>query len=457
MTHPTTTASRVRIVPLGGLGEIGRNMLVIESGPDVVVIDAGVQFPSSEMLGIEMVIPNISYLVHRADNLRGVLITHGHEDHIGALPWVLRDLHVPVYAPRMALEIIREKLKEHGRLNGADLRVAVPGSPVRLGGLQAEWFNVCHSIPDAMGIAVRTPLGTVLHTGDFKIDHDPIIGDPFDFGRVSRLCAEGVFALLADSTYADEEGSSSSDRVVAESLFRLIAEATGRIFVASFASQIARVQIVLDAASGAGRRVALLGRSMQNLVRIARDLNHLDVPEGVLISAAEAASLPDHQIIFMTTGSQGEPESALVRLANGEHPDVKLRPGDTVIVSATPIPGNETAVYDTVNGLARHGVRVITHRGSLVHVHGHAQRDELRALINLARPRYFVPVHGEYRMLRAHADLALDQGVPDENVFLITDGQILELSEEGGQVVGEAPAGQIHVHGLGEWDERGNV
>lgn len=432
-------------------------MLVLEYGDDIVVIDAGVEFPSSDMLGIDMVIPNISYLVHRADHIRGILITHGHEDHIGALPWVLRDISAPVFAPRMAIEIIRDKLKEHGRLAGSDLRVAVAGTPVKLGAFEAEWFNVCHSIPDAMGIALRTPLGTVIHTGDFKIDNDPIIGEPFDYGRLARLSGNGTFLLLSDSTYADEEGSSASDRLVAESLFRLITEATGRIFVASFASQIARIQIVLDSAAAADRKVALLGRSMQNLVRIARELGHLEVPEGVLVAPNEANSLPDRRVVFMTTGSQGEPQSALVRLANGEHQDVKLHPGDTVIISATPIPGNETAVFDTINELARRNVRVITSRGNTVHVHGHAQREELRSILNLTRPRHFIPVHGEFRMLRAHADLAMDQGVMEENVFLITDGQILEIGEKGGEVVGEAPAGQIYVHGLGEWDEAGNV
>jgi len=444
-------------VPLGGLGEIGRNMLVLEYGEDLVVIDAGVEFPSSDMLGIDMVIPNISYLVHRADHIRGILITHGHEDHIGALPWVLRDISAPVFAPRMAIEIIRDKLKEHGRLGGSDLRVAVAGTPVKLGAFEAEWFSVCHSIPDAMGIALRTPLGTVIHTGDFKIDNDPIIGEPFDYGRLARLCGNGTLLLMSDSTYADEEGSSASDRLVAESLFRLITEATGRIFVASFASQIARIQIVLDSAAASDRKVALMGRSMQNLVRIARELGHLDVPEGVLVAANEANSLPDRRVVFMTTGSQGEPQSALVRLANGEHQDVKLHPGDTVIISATPIPGNETAVFDTINELARRNIRVITSRGNTVHVHGHAQREELRAILNLTRPRYFIPVHGEFRMLRAHAELAMDQGVLENNVFLITDGQILEIGENGGEVVGEAPAGQIYVHGLGEWDEAGNV
>jgi ribonuclease J len=432
-------------------------MLVLEYENDIVVVDAGVEFPSSEMLGIEMVIPNVSYLLHRADNVRAILITHGHEDHIGALPWVLRDIPAPIYAPRMALEIIREKLKEHGRLGGADLRVAVAGTPVKLGAFEAEWFNVCHSIPDAMGIALRSPLGTIIHTGDFKIDHDPIIGEPFDFAGLARLCAGGVFLLLSDSTYADEEGSSDSDRLVAESLYRLISEAPGRVFVASFASQIARVQIVLDTAAASGRRVALLGRSMQNLVRIARDLGHLDAPEGILAPVNEANSLADHKVVFMTTGSQGEPESALVRLATGEHQDVRLRPGDTVIISATPIPGNETAVYDTINELARMNVHVVTSRGNMVHVHGHAQREELRAILNLTRPKYFVPVHGEFRMLRAHTELAVDQGVPEDHVFLITDGQILELDGEGGRIAGESPAGQIYVHGLGEWDEAGNV
>ena len=447
----------LKVLPLGGLGEIGKNMMVLEMGDDMIAIDAGVLFPEVDMPGVEVVIPNFDYLEENKDRFRGLLITHGHEDHIGAVPHLLKRMNVPVYAPAMAMELIRNKLKEHHLLDQAELTVVKPGRTVKLGALEAEWFSVCHSIPDACGIAVQTPLGTVVHSGDYKFDQDPIIGEPTDFGRLARICGNGVFLLLADSTYAEEEGFSGSDRTVAESLFRLIHEAQGRVFIVSFASLIARVQIAADAARSAGRKLAVLGRSMQNNVRIARELRHLDVPDGTLISPAEANSLPPHKVAFMTTGSQGEPSSALVRMSRREHPEVEVREGDTIIMSSNIIPGNEEAIYESIDNLVRLGAKVITNRHHLTHVSGHARREEMRTLFNIARPRYFVPVHGEYRMLKAQAELAAEAGVREGNIFLLEDGDQLALSADRGHIAAKVPAGHIFVHGLGVWDESGNV
>ncbi len=447
----------LKVLPLGGLGEIGKNMMVLEVGEDIVVIDAGVLFPEYDMPGVEVVIPNLDYLAENADRVRAIMITHGHEDHIGAVPYVVDHVSAPVYAPAMAVELLRHKLRESRRLDKTELRIARPGDTVSAGQLTAEWFPMCHSIPDAHGIAVHTPLGTVIHTGDFKIDHDPVIGYPTDFTDMARIAGDGVFLLMSDSTYAEDEGYSGSDRIAAEGLFKVIAEAEGRVFVASFASQIARVQIAADAARATGRKMAVLGRSMINNIRIARELGHLDVPQELMVKPAEAASLPDHKVLYMTTGSQGEPTSVLVRMSRGEHRDVDVRVGDTIVISANAIPGNEVSVNESIDDLVRQGARVITNRQQVTHVQGHARREELRTVLNLTRPRYFVPVHGEFRMLKAHAELAMNQGVAEDNVFLLTDGDQLELSENRGELIDKLPAGHVFVHGLGMWDESGNV
>jgi ribonuclease J len=432
-------------------------MMVIECGDDIVVIDAGVLFPEVDMPGIDVVIPNMDYLVDNADRVRALLITHGHEDHIGAVPHLLSRINVPVYAPRMARELIQQKLKQAGLLADARLHLAKPGEPVMAGSLEVEWFEVCHSIPDACGIAVRTAQGTVIHTGDFKIDHDPMIGEPSDLAELARICEDGVFLLLSDSTYADEEGYSDSDRVVTDGLFSLIADAPARVIVSSFASQIARIQIVADAAEAFGRKLAIVGRSMIENTRIARELGHLRIADNLLVSAAEAESLPSHKVIIMTTGSQGEPSSGLVRMSRDDHREVSIRDDDTIILSANTIPGNEVAVNDSINDLVHLGARVITNGPAKTHVSGHARREELRMLLNLVKPKYFVPVHGEYRMLKAHADLAVDQGVGPGNSVVLLDGEVLELDEKSVEIVDRVPSGHIFVHGLGMWDESGNV
>ena len=443
----------LRVVPLGGHGEIGKNMLALEYGDDIVVIDAGILFPDESTPGVDFAIPDITYLLENRSRVRAILITHGHEDHIGALPWVLEDLDVPVYAPRLAHGLISVKLKERGRLAGARLNVVEPYQPFRVGDLGVEFFRVCHSIPDAMGIAVTTPLGVVVHTGDFKIDHTPADGNTMDFAALARFAAEGVLLLCSDSTYAEVEGYTPSEQVVGEALDRVIGEAGGRVMIATFASLISRVQQIVDAAARHGRKVAVIGRSMINNVRMARKMGYLEVPEGILVSAKQAGRLPLDEVVIVATGAQGEPTSALVRVAMGTHPDMEIVPGDTVVISASPIPGNETLVARTIDNLHRQGADVLYSRIALVHVHGHGSREELKMMLGLVKPRFFVPVHGEYRHLVAHAAIARAAGVPASNTFVLEDGDVLELTEASGEVVGTVPAGIVYIEGQRRWTE----
>ena len=444
--------AKLRVIPLGGLGEIGKNMMALEYGDDILVIDAGVQFPSEDMLGVDLAIPDISYLMERRDKVRAILITHGHEDHTGALPYVLPRLKVPVYAPRLAHGLISVKLREQRSLRGTRLEVVEPGKRLELGPFRVEFFRVCHSIPDAMGIAIRTPLGLVLHTGDFKIDHTPIDGKPTDFPKLAQLASEGVFLLFSDSTYAELPGFTPSERVVGETLDRVIGEAPGRVMVASFASLISRIQQVINAAAKHQRRVGVVGRSMVNNVKMALEMGYLEDEAGVLASLNEVKNLPNHKVVIATTGSQGEPTSALVRMANREHREVQVVPGDTVVLSASPIPGNETLVSRTINNLTRRGARVLYERNALVHVHGHASQEELKLMLNLLRPKYFVPVHGEYRHLVVHASLARALGVAPEDAFVLEDGDVLELTSKSGAIVDRVPLGDIFVDGRRVWD-----
>ena len=444
-------------MPLGGLGEIGKNMMVLETVDDIVVIDAGVLFPEWDMPGIDVVIPDMDYLEENSARVRALLITHGHEDHIGAVPHFLNRLSVPVFAPAMAHELLHDKLRQARMRDEADLRLIRPGEQHEIGDLTVEWFSVCHSVPDSMGIAIDTPAGVVIHTGDFKIDNSPVIGSPSDLGVIADICQDGALLVMSDSTYAEEEGYCPSDREVVESLPRLIGAAQGRVIVSSFASQIARIQIVADACMAHDRKLCVLGRSMVSNTKIARELGHLDISGDLTITSAEANSLPDHKVLILTTGSQGEPQSGLVRMSRNDHRDIRIKDGDTVIMSANTIPGNEMPVNESINDLVRLGARVITNREQRTHVPGHARKEELRMLLNVTRPKYFVPLHGEYRMLKAHADLARATGVEKENVFLLTDGDVLELDDESGKVVDHIEAGHIFVHGLGMWDESGNV
>ena len=447
----------LRVIPLGGLGEIGKNMMVIEYGNEAVVIDSGVLFPEENMPGVDFVIPDISYLVENSDKVKAILITHGHEDHIGALPYVLDRLDVPVYSSRLTHGLITVKLRERGRLADARLNVVRPHEPFTIGKLGIEFFRVCHSIPDAMGIAVKTPLGYVIHTGDFKVDHTPVDGKGTDLSALARMAEEGVMLLCSDSTYAEVDGYTPSERVVGEALDREIARAQGRVMVATFASLISRIQQVVDAAVRYGRKVTVVGRSMANNVKMARNMGYLHVPDDTMISMNEARKLPHDEVVIIATGAQGEPTSALVRIANGEHQDVEIERGDTVIISASPIPGNETLVSRTIDNLLRQGARVLYSRVAMVHVHGHASREELKMMLSLVKPKFFVPVHGEYRHLVAHADIAVSLGIPPENTFVLEDGEVLELREDYGEVVDDVPAGHVYVDGHRTWDDTSKV
>ncbi|MSQ11890.1 MAG: ribonuclease J [Dehalococcoidia bacterium] len=432
-------------------------MLALEYGDDIVVIDCGLMFPEEDMLGVDLVIPDISYLERNAKRIRGILITHGHEDHTGALPYVLPRLKVPVYAVGLGYELVQVKLREHHVLRDALLHRAEPGQPIQLGALRAEFFRVCHSIPDAMGVALTTPLGLVIHTGDFKIDHTPIDGRPTDFQHLALLCSKGLLLLLSDSTYAEVPGYTQSEAVVREWLERIIREAPGRVIVATFASLISRVQMVLNAAADSGRKVAIVGRSMVDNTTIATKTGYLLVPEGVLLPWERIKNLPPEEVVVITTGSQGEPTSGLTRIANGSHPLIRIIPNDTVVVSASPIPGNETVISRTIDNLTRQGARVLTSRNALVHVHGHASQEDLKLMLRVTQPKYFVPVHGEYRHLAAHGLLAQSVGVPEKNVFVMEDGDVLELTTAHGSIVERIPCGHIYVDGLRLWDPKSAV
>ena len=438
--------SNLRIIPLGGLGEIGKNMMALECGDDIVVIDCGVQFPSEDMLGVDLIIPDISYLLERLDRVRAILITHGHEDHIGALPFVLPRLTVPVYAPKLAHGLISVKLREHRGARESRAEVIEPGVPYQFGNnFRVTWFRVCHSIPDAMGLAIETPLGTVIHTGDFKIDHTPVDGRTLDLAYLARHGSGGVLLLFSDSTYAEVPGYTPSEQVVGAALDRAIGDAPGRVMVATFASLISRIQQVIQAADRYSRKVSIVGRSMVDNVNMAAAMGYLTLPPGILLPLSESRRLPPEEVVLLTTGSQGEPTSALVRIANRDHRDVRVMEGDTVIISATPIPGNELLVSRTIDNLLRQGAEVLYDRIALVHVHGHASQEELKVMLSLLRPRYFVPVHGEYRHLVAHARLAQDLGVDESGIFVMEDGDLLELSEDGGRME-ENGARRAHLH-----------
>ena len=441
--------SQLRIIPLGGLGEIGKNMMALEYEEDIIIVDCGVQFPEEGMFGVDLIIPDISYLKERVDKVRAILITHGHEDHIGALPFILPQLQCPVYAPRLAHGLITAKLKERRSARDSVVNPIDPGIVYQIGeAFEVSWFRVCHSIPDAMGIAIGTPLGTVIHTGDFKIDHTPVDGRIFDLPSLSHYGDDGVLLLCSDSTYAEVPGYTTSERVVGEALDRAIGEAEGRVLVATFASLVSRVQQVVDAADKHGRKVSVVGRSMVDTVKVATDLGYLKVPEGTLVPLAETRKLAPEKVVLMTTGSQGEPTSALVRIAKQEHRDVNIMAGDTVVISATPIPGNELPVSHTIDNLLRQGAKVLYDRIATVHVHGHASQEELKLVLRLVRPKYFVPVHGEYRHLTAHAQLAWDLDVAKDGIFVMEDGDVLELSEDGARMDERVSAGPIFVDGL---------
>ncbi len=441
----------LRVIPLGGLGEIGKNMMVFETTDDIVVVDAGLQFPEEEMLGIDLVIPDISYLLERREKVRGILITHGHEDHIGALPYILRDLNVPVYASRLSAGLINVKLKEH-RVRDRTVNVIVPGERFTLGRIGVEFFRVAHSIPDACGLILHTPAGRVVHTGDFKLDHTPVMGQHTDLNRLAEVGREGVALLCSDSTYAEIPGYTPSEQVVGDSIDFVMARAEGRVIVATFASLIARIQQVIDAAARHGRRVFVTGRSMVDNVQMALELGYLDDRGGVLGRMEEMNTLPPRRVVIMSTGSQGEPTSALARMANRDHRWVEIMPGDTVILSSSPIPGNEQLVNRVIDNLFKLGAQVYYNRVANVHVRGHAAQEELKLILSLVKPRFFVPVHGEYRHLTLHARLAQSMGMTPDQTWVLEDGDILEIRGMEARLAGKAPAANVYVDGLGVGD-----
>ena len=451
------TKAKLKIIPIGGLSEIGKNMLLLEYGNDILIVDAGLMFPSEDMLGIDLVIPDINYLLDKKDRVRGIVITHGHEDHIGALPYVLPQLNVPVYATSLTHGLIRVKLKERRALANAKLNVVKTGEQITLGAFKLELFPVCHSIPDAVGIIIWTPVGVVVHSGDFKLDYTPTSGKPTDLSRLAQLGAQGVLLLLSDSTYAELPGYTPSERVVGEELDHIMADAPGRVIVTTFSSLVSRVQQVIDAAAKYGRRVFIVGRSMSDTVRMALELGYIQAPDGILGRIEEARHLPHDKIVYVTTGSQGEPTSALVRMANRDHPNVNIQAGDTIVMSATPIPGNEAIVNRTVDNLFKQGARVLYDKVAQVHVHGHGSQEELKLLLNLVKPEFFMPIHGEYRHLSLHAKLAESVGISKERIFVLEDGDILELTEHSAKKNGKVGSGNVYVDGLSVGDIGGVV
>ena len=422
--------------------------MVIEFGEDIIVIDCGVQFPTEGMFGIDLVIPNISYLQANSNRIRAILITHGHEDHIGALPFVLPFLQTPVYSPLFANALIRAKLFEHPDCINSELYPITPGIPYDFGSsFQVTWFQVTHSIPDSMGLIIETPIGTIIHTGDFKLDHIPVDQKTMDLDKLALHGSKGVLILCSDSTYAEVEGFTPSEHLLKDSLNKYFGDASGRIFVATFASLISRIQQIIDVSSIHNRKICFVGRSMVDNVSMAKKMGYLNIPENASVTLNEARSLSPQQIVYITTGSQGEPTSALSRIANQDHREIVIQSNDTVILSASPIPGNELLVNRNIDNLLRQGAKVVYDKNALVHVHGHASREELKIVLGLTKPDYFIPVHGEYRHLRAHAGIAWDMGVGDKGIYILEDGDVLEVSELDSAIVGSVPADPIFIDG----------
>ncbi|HET9476548.1 MAG TPA: ribonuclease J [Dehalococcoidia bacterium] len=444
----------LRIIPLGGLGEIGKNMMAFEHGDDMIIVDAGLMFPEEEMLGVDLVIPDVTYVEERVHKLRGILITHGHEDHTGALPYILPKLRLPngklppVYCTRLTHGLIDVKLREHKLAKQSDVRIVRPGERVKLGRFNVEFVHITHSIPDSTCLAIQTPVGMVFHTGDFKFDHTPVMGDAPDLSRIAELGRQGVLLLLSDSTYADTPGYTPSEVTITDTLDRIMSEAPGRVIVATFASLIARVQQVIDAAVKNDRRVFVTGRSMMDNVQMAIEQGYLDAPPNIMASLDKMKKLPDEKIAIITTGAQGEPSSALVRMANRDHRHIEIMAGDTVVFSSSAIPGNELLINRTIDNLYRLGAHVLFSRIANVHVRGHAAQEELKLMLGLVKPQYFVPVHGEYRHLWMHREIAKSMGVEEENAFLLEDGDILEIDKRSARVAGRTSADFVYVDGI---------
>jgi len=447
---------KIKIIPLGGLNEIGKNLTAIEYKNDIVVIDCGMKFPDDEMLGIDVVIPDVTYLIKNRERVKGIFLTHGHEDHIGALPYVLKQINLPVYGTKLTLGIVQTKLKEHGLLSTVELITIKPKDIIKLDSVSVEFIRTSHSIADSVALAVHTPAGVILHTGDFKIDFTPIDGCVADLTRFAELGKKGVTVMLADSTNVERPGYTMSERTVGETFENIFHSAKGRIIVATFASNIHRVQQVITAAEKHGRKVALSGRSMENIIAVAIELGYINLSENTLINVDAIGKYPNNEIVIITTGSQGEPMSALSRMAASEHKKVNITKGDMVIISATPIPGNEKLVSKVVNQLFKKGAEVIYEALADVHVSGHACQEELKLIHTLIKPKFFIPVHGEYRHLKQHGELAMKLGLPEKNIYLGDNGDVIEVSRDSIRKAGTVVSGQVFVDGLGVGDV-GNI
>ncbi|CAG7840638.1 ribonuclease J [Clostridium novyi B str. ATCC 27606] len=447
---------KIKIIPLGGLEEVGKNLTAFEYKNEIVVIDCGLKFPDDEMLGIDVVIPDIGYLLKNKEKVKGIFLTHGHEDHIGALPYVLKGLNVPVYGTKLTIGIVENRLKESGILSSSNLKRVQPRDIIKLNNISIEFIRTSHSIADSAAIAIHTPLGVILHTGDFKIDYTPIDGQVADLARFVELGKKGVIAMLADSTNVERQGYTMSERTVGKTFENIFSKAEGRIIVATFASNIHRIQQIITASEKIGRKVAVSGRSMENIVAVASELGYLKFEDGTLISVDDIKKYPNNRISIITTGSQGEPMSALSRMASSDHKKVSIVPGDMVIISATPIPGNEKLVSKVINQLFKQGANVIYEALADVHVSGHACQEELKLIHTLVKPKFFIPVHGEYRMLKQHAELAVKLGMPEKNAIISENGDVIEVTRDTIRKSGSVMSGQVFVDGLGVGDV-GNI
>lgn len=442
----------IKIIPLGGLHEIGKNITVFEYGDDIILVDAGLAFPDDDMLGVDLVIPDLTYLERNKEKIRGLVITHGHEDHIGSVPYLLKKINVPVYATKLAAGLIRNKLEEHKLLRSTKLKEVKQGQAIKLGKFKVEFIRSCHSIPDSVMLAITTPVGTILHTGDFKLDFTPIDGEQMDLGRIAELGNKGILALMSDSTNAERKGYTMSESTVGEVFEKLFQNCKKRIVVATFASNVHRVQQIVNSAVEHKRKIAVCGRSMINMIDTARELGYIKCPDNVFIDIDMIKNYTDDQLVIITTGSQGEPMSALTRMAAGEHRKVQITPNDKVIISATAIPGNEKFVSKVIDDLMQLGAEVIYSSLEAIHVSGHACQEEQKIILALAKPKYFIPVHGEYRQLIAHSETAKSMGIAKENIFLTDNGKVLELNEDEAKFTGTVPSGRVLVDGLGVGD-----
>ncbi len=446
-------ASKLKIIPLGGLHEVGKNITVFEYENEIIVVDCGISFPEDDMLGIDLVIPDITYLEKNVEKIKGLIITHGHEDHIGSVPYLLKKINIPIYAPRLAAGLIRNKLEEHKLLRSTQLIEVMQGQTIRLGqNFKVEFIRSSHSIPDSVMLAINTPAGTILHTGDFKVDYTPIDGKLMDFGRIAEIGNQGVLALMSDSTNSERKGFTMSESSIGEVFDKLFLNCTKRIVVATFASNVHRVQQIVNSAVRNNRKIAICGRSMINMIETAKELGYIECPDNIFIDIDMISHYTDEQLVIITTGSQGEPMSALTRMAAGDHRKVKITPNDLVIISATPIPGNEKFVSKVIDDLMQIGAEVVYSSLETIHVSGHACQEEQKLILALTKPKYFIPVHGEYRQLIAHSETAQSMGIDKDNIIMMSNGKVLEINQEGAEITSSVQSGRVLVDGLGVGD-----